>query len=214
MYVSEDATAHQCQKRYLDSLDPSIKSGAWSPEEDEKLRRAIVAFSGAHALPGTSDASGSPSSVDKLSIPWQDVALFVPGRTNNQCREHYLDSIVKSKNKGKAKSRSARGRTKRKGKVVVRNNRGGVDRMDDEDDNTDVDRENSPMTAPAQRLEVGTRTEQKGHEREGVVDDSNRDAAGADNESETSPAVVAMEGIEPQTSESPTMSAVANVDDE
>lgn len=87
MSVSEHATVHQCQKRYYETLDPDLKHGSWSDEEDAKLLRAIAAFSN----------TGPGSSV--TSISWQDVALFVPGRTNNQCREHYQ---AKLKAKGKS----------------------------------------------------------------------------------------------------------------
>ncbi|KAL5508377.1 hypothetical protein ACEPAH_5996 [Sanghuangporus vaninii] len=110
MNVSEDATAHQCQKRYLDSLDPSIKNGPWTAEEDEQLRRAIAAFAGETAI--TEGASTSK----KQSIPWQDVALFVPGRTNNQCREHYLGMLKSKKNKT-TKNRTGHS-AKGKGKAV------------------------------------------------------------------------------------------------
>ncbi len=85
MTVSEDVTAHQCQKRFCDTLDPSIKHGPWLEEEDARILRAVAAFS--------SPGSGSSGQ----TISWQDVALFVPGRTNNQCREHYQ---AKFKTKG------------------------------------------------------------------------------------------------------------------
>lgn len=69
--VSEDVNGHQCQKRWQDTVEPNIKRGNWSPEEDNLLRSAVEAF-------GTS---------------WQNVSLFVPGRTNNQCRERWQDRL-------------------------------------------------------------------------------------------------------------------------
>ena len=86
LHVSEDATPHQCQKRYNDTLDPGIKRGSWTHEEDTRLLRAVAAFT----------ASSPSSSTSSPSIPWQDVALFVPGRTNNQCRDRYQDRLSPS----------------------------------------------------------------------------------------------------------------------
>jgi len=97
MTVSEDATAHQCQKRFCDTLDPSIKHGPWLEEEDAQILRAVAAFS--------SPGSGSSGQ----TISWQDVALFVPGRTNNQCREHYQ---AKFKTKGSVVKVAANGWSK------------------------------------------------------------------------------------------------------
>ncbi|KLO12857.1 hypothetical protein SCHPADRAFT_997861 [Schizopora paradoxa] len=94
MSVSEHATVHQCQKRYYETLDPNLKRGPWDDEEDEKLLRAVAAFS------TTAEGSSAPT------ISWPDVALFVPGRTNNQCREHY-QSKFKVKEKEKATTAAA-----------------------------------------------------------------------------------------------------------
>ncbi|OCH93548.1 hypothetical protein OBBRIDRAFT_885384 [Obba rivulosa] len=69
--VSEDATPQQCQNRYLRTLDPSIKRGTWVDEEDEKLRQAVAVFG--HS--------------------WSEVAAFVPGRTNEQCRDRYQEYL-------------------------------------------------------------------------------------------------------------------------
>lgn len=77
--VSEDATGSQCQNRYLRSLDPTLKRGPWTPEEDEHLRRAAAVFG--HS--------------------WVDVAAFVEGRNNEQCRERYQEYLNPSLTKGK-----------------------------------------------------------------------------------------------------------------
>ncbi|EIW82533.1 hypothetical protein CONPUDRAFT_103837 [Coniophora puteana RWD-64-598 SS2] len=66
-YVSENASPQQCIQRYSRTLDPAIKRGAWSSEEDERLRKTVQIY-------GQS---------------WIDVALFIPGRTNDQCRERW-----------------------------------------------------------------------------------------------------------------------------
>lgn len=85
--VSEDATAQQCQKRYNDTLDPNLRRGAWTEDEDSRLSRAVAAFTDTPV-----DELRKTFAAVKLAdrgIPWQDVALFVPGRNNNQCRERF-----------------------------------------------------------------------------------------------------------------------------
>lgn len=67
--VSEDATSSQCQSRYVRSLDPNIKRGEWSEEEDGLLKEAVSVF-------GRS---------------WMDVCVWVPGRNNEQCRERWQE---------------------------------------------------------------------------------------------------------------------------
>lgn len=78
-YVSEDATASQCQNRYNRTLDPTLKRGVWSPEESERLRLAVAAY-------GKS---------------WVEVSLLVPGRSSDQCREHWLERANPDLSKGK-----------------------------------------------------------------------------------------------------------------
>ena len=77
--VSEDATAAQCQNRYLRTVDPTLKRGPWTPDEDEQLRRATAVF-------GNS---------------WIDVAAYVEGRNNEQCRDRYQEYLNPSLTKGK-----------------------------------------------------------------------------------------------------------------
>ncbi|KAI0772651.1 hypothetical protein BC629DRAFT_1291343 [Irpex lacteus] len=67
--VSEDATSSQCQSRYVRSLDPNIKRGEWTQEEDGLLKEAVSVF-------GRS---------------WMDVCVWVPGRNNEQCRERWQE---------------------------------------------------------------------------------------------------------------------------
>jgi hypothetical protein len=76
-HVSPYTTTSQCQTRYVRTVDPGIKRGTWSSEENERLRKAIAAF-------GNS---------------WIDVAGVLPGRTNEQCRERW--SEVTSSHGGK-----------------------------------------------------------------------------------------------------------------
>ena len=69
--VSEDATAAQCQGRYQRALDPDLRRGVWSVEEDEKLKRAVEVF-------GRS---------------WADVCMFVSSRSNDQCRDRWQERL-------------------------------------------------------------------------------------------------------------------------
>ncbi|KAH9943120.1 uncharacterized protein BXZ73DRAFT_87524 [Epithele typhae] len=77
--VSEDATPAQCQNRWQRTLDPSLRRGPWTAEEDEQLRRAVAVFGNA----------------------WIEVAQFVEGRTNEQCRERYQEYVNPTVAKGK-----------------------------------------------------------------------------------------------------------------
>ncbi|KIM83791.1 hypothetical protein PILCRDRAFT_818814 [Piloderma croceum F 1598] len=69
--VSEDATPQQCQNRYSRTLDPTLRHGAWTAEEDAKLRLAVSVF-------GNS---------------WMEVAEVIAGRNNEQCRDRWSDKI-------------------------------------------------------------------------------------------------------------------------
>ncbi|XP_061339078.1 transcription factor MYB3R-5-like [Gastrolobium bilobum] len=60
-------TQSQCRDRYLNSLDPSLKWGGWTKEEDLRLEAAIV----------------------KHRFCWSKVAEDVPPRTDSQCRKRW-----------------------------------------------------------------------------------------------------------------------------
>ncbi|KAI0676934.1 hypothetical protein C8Q78DRAFT_961051 [Trametes maxima] len=78
-WVSEDVTASQCQNRYLRTLDPALKRGPWTADEDDRLRQTVAA----------------------VGHTWVDVAQFVQGRNNEQCRDRYQDYLSPSVKKGK-----------------------------------------------------------------------------------------------------------------
>ncbi|KAJ1569266.1 hypothetical protein HK405_007551 [Cladochytrium tenue] len=61
-------TAVQCIARYQEALDPTIKKGKWSAEEDALLREGL-------AVHGKS---------------WVKIAALVKGRTQRQCRTRWL----------------------------------------------------------------------------------------------------------------------------
>ncbi|KAG2013939.1 nucleolar protein, variant 2 [Coprinopsis cinerea AmutBmut pab1-1] len=76
-HVSPHATHTQCQGRYYKSLDPSIKRGAWTPEEDARLTKLVAS----------------------LGSAWVKVAEFMPGRTNDQCHERWTEGMNSSSSK-------------------------------------------------------------------------------------------------------------------
>jgi len=67
-----DRTTTQCIHRFYKALDPSIKRGRWTPDEDELLRLGV-------------------SIHDR---DWYLVRNWVPGRTDMQCRERWMNVLA------------------------------------------------------------------------------------------------------------------------
>jgi len=65
-------TRAQCSHRWQKVLNPLIKKGAWSPEEDEMLQNAIKQW-----------GCGK----------WSRIASFVSGRNGKQCRERWHNHL-------------------------------------------------------------------------------------------------------------------------
>ncbi len=71
-------THRQCEVHWTGVLDPTIKHGKWSEEENEKLKKLI----------------------DQQGEKWTKIAQEIPGRTALQCRQHYrraLSPTIKQK---------------------------------------------------------------------------------------------------------------------
>nr|CAG8502533.1 9495_t:CDS:2 [Entrophospora candida] len=66
-------TGAQCQARWTEALDPRIKKGKWSPEEDEILKEGVRLYGRC----------------------WIRIAEMITGRTQRQCRTRWLQ--VKNK---------------------------------------------------------------------------------------------------------------------
>jgi myb proto-oncogene protein len=66
-----DRTAAQCIHRYYKALDPSIRRGRWTPEEDEMLRLGVSLH----------------------DHDWYLVCRWVPHRTDMQCRERWMNVL-------------------------------------------------------------------------------------------------------------------------
>ncbi|KAJ5721108.1 uncharacterized protein N7483_009042 [Penicillium malachiteum] len=70
--VENQANGNQdCRKRWFHSLDPALRKGRWSKEEDELLLAAYK----------------------QLGPAWKDIALLIEGRKDDQCAKRYNDIL-------------------------------------------------------------------------------------------------------------------------
>lgn len=60
-----------CRKRWSNSLDPTLRKGKWTPEEDELLVKAF----------------------EKFGSAWLKVAQEIKGRTDDQCAKRYVEVL-------------------------------------------------------------------------------------------------------------------------
>ncbi|CAI9546721.1 unnamed protein product [Staurois parvus] len=79
-YFMEGRDGLQLLYRWTKCLDPSLKKGPWTKEEDEMLLKAVAKY-------GEKD--------------WYKMRLEVPGRSDVQCRERYVKGLHKDIKKGK-----------------------------------------------------------------------------------------------------------------
>nr|XP_057927488.1 snRNA-activating protein complex subunit 4 [Doryrhamphus excisus]XP_057927489.1 snRNA-activating protein complex subunit 4 [Doryrhamphus excisus] len=78
-YFMEGRDTPQLIYRWCQVLDPSLKKGPWSKEEDQMLLRAVARH-------------GEKS--------WWKIRLEVPGRTDSACRDRYKDCLKEGTKKG------------------------------------------------------------------------------------------------------------------
>lgn len=71
----EGRTGQQCLHRWMKTLDPNIKRGRWTYEEDQRLTMAYHAY---HS---------------EESSNWIKIKEHVPGRTDVQCRERWCNIL-------------------------------------------------------------------------------------------------------------------------
>ena len=64
-------TNKNCRKRWFHSLDPSLKKGTWTEEEDHLLRTGVQSFKG----------------------QWSKIAERISGRTDDQCAKRWRESL-------------------------------------------------------------------------------------------------------------------------
>ncbi|XP_055080340.1 snRNA-activating protein complex subunit 4 [Periophthalmus magnuspinnatus] len=78
-YFMEDRLPGQLLYRWSQVLDPRLKRGPWSPEEDQLLLAAIEKYGAKH---------------------WWKIRYEVPGRTDCACRDRYYDCLKPDNKKG------------------------------------------------------------------------------------------------------------------
>ncbi|OJJ46808.1 hypothetical protein ASPZODRAFT_66795, partial [Penicilliopsis zonata CBS 506.65] len=64
-------TNKDCRKRWFHSLDPALRKGRWTKEEDELLLAAH----------------------QRLGPAWKDIALLIKGRKDDQCAKRYNEIL-------------------------------------------------------------------------------------------------------------------------
>ncbi|KAI8604033.1 Homeodomain-like protein, partial [Dissophora ornata] len=64
-------TNKNCRKRWFHSLDPSLRKGGWTEEEDHLLRTGVQKFRG----------------------QWSKIAERIQGRTDDQCAKRWRESL-------------------------------------------------------------------------------------------------------------------------
>ncbi|KAI9318567.1 hypothetical protein BX666DRAFT_1513859 [Dichotomocladium elegans] len=64
-------TNKNCRKRWFHSLDPSLRKGAWTDEEDQLLRDGVM----------------------KYPNQWSKIADMLEGRTDDQCAKRWRESL-------------------------------------------------------------------------------------------------------------------------
>ncbi|WVQ84103.1 hypothetical protein IAT38_006248 [Cryptococcus sp. DSM 104549] len=69
--VGPTRTNKDCRKRWFHSLDPSLRKGKWSADEDEALKRLYR----------------------QLGPQWKEIALHIPGRKDDQCSKRWRDVL-------------------------------------------------------------------------------------------------------------------------
>ena len=64
-------TGQQCLHRWQKSINPAIRRARWTPPEDDRLRDAVRLY----------------------GHNWANVQYHVPGRTDVQCRERWMNIL-------------------------------------------------------------------------------------------------------------------------
>lgn len=67
----DNRTPKDCRKRWFYSLDPKLKRGRWTQNEDKTLMEAY----------------------QRLGPAWQRISQLIPGRTDDQCSKRYNDVL-------------------------------------------------------------------------------------------------------------------------
>jgi hypothetical protein len=97
-------TGIQCQARWTEALDPSVRKGRWKKEEDEQLKVGV----------------------ERYGCCWIRVASSIPGRTQRQCRTRW-NQIQSKRQKIKQKelllAQDSTKKTKKKKRTTTKSQR-------------------------------------------------------------------------------------------
>ena len=79
-------TAQQCLHRWTKALNPTIRRGKWTEDEDNFLKTAVALY-------------GFENEAKAKTMNWSKIATHVPGRTDVQCRERYMNCLLENLNR-------------------------------------------------------------------------------------------------------------------
>lgn len=97
--VGTNKTHIQCLQRWKQVLQPGLKKGSWSKDEDKKL---LLLMNSLGAV------GENPNERNSKFTDWKQVEKCMNGRTAKQCRERWLLNIDPSINKSEWKSEEDR----------------------------------------------------------------------------------------------------------
>uniref|UniRef100_A0A3B4APT3 Small nuclear RNA activating complex, polypeptide 4 n=1 Tax=Periophthalmus magnuspinnatus TaxID=409849 RepID=A0A3B4APT3_9GOBI len=104
-YFMEDRLPGQLLYRWSQVLDPKLKRGPWSPEEDQLLLAAIEKYGAKHwwkiryEVPGRTDCAcrdRTKVSLNAVAGRWSKIAAEIPNRTDAQCMRAYKKLLTEA----------------------------------------------------------------------------------------------------------------------
>lgn len=85
-------TNQQCMQRWR-TLAPNRRAGRWEPSEDVLLGASVAVHSTEALRARTVPLGTSATTTFHRALQWNRVQLTVPGRTDAQCRERYMNVL-------------------------------------------------------------------------------------------------------------------------